>query len=52
MQYGVMFPSSVDGAEMKLIGYSDADWCGDRTDRRSTSGYLFKFGGAAVSWRI
>lgn len=50
MQYGVMFPSSVDGAEMKLIGYSDADWCGDRTDRRSTSGYLFKFGGAAVSW--
>ena len=34
-----------------LIGYSDADWAGDLDDRRSTSGYLFKLSGAAVSWR-
>ena len=28
---------------MKLIAYSDADWCGDKKDRKSTSGYLCKF---------
>lgn len=33
------------------IGYSDADWAGDVNDRKSTSGYLFKLSGAAVSWR-
>ena len=34
-----------------FMGYSDADWAGDLDDRRSTSGYLFKLSGAAVSWR-
>ena len=35
----------------ECIGYSDADWAGDIDDRKSTSGYLFKISGAAVSWR-
>ncbi len=34
-----------------FIGYSHAGWAGDLDDRRSTSGYLFKLSGAAVSWR-
>jgi len=34
----------------ELIGYSDSDWCGDLTDRRSTSGYVFKFNDAVISW--
>ena len=34
-----------------LIGYSDADWGGDINDRKSTSGYIFKLNGGAVSWR-
>jgi len=34
----------------ELIGYSDSDWCGDLTDRRSTSGYVFMFNDAAISW--
>ncbi len=34
----------------ELIGYVDADWGGDRVTRRSTTGYVFVMGGAAVSW--
>ena len=34
----------------ECVGYSDADWAGNLDDRRSTSGYIFKINGAAVSW--
>jgi hypothetical protein len=30
---------------------SDADWAGDRSTLRSTTGYVFKFMGGAISWR-
>ena len=30
--------------------FSDADYGGDRLDRTSTSGYVVKLGGAAISW--
>ena len=33
-----------------LFGYADADWASDVNDRKSTSGYMFKLAGAAVSW--
>ena len=33
------------------VGYSDADWAGDKEDRRSTSGYIFQIAGGPVSWR-
>lgn len=33
-----------------LPGYSDADWAGDTSDRKSTSGYVFLVGDAVVSW--
>jgi hypothetical protein len=33
-----------------LFGYADADWASDVNDRKSTSGYIFKLAGAAVSW--
>ena len=29
------------GTDAPLIGYSDADWAGDKSTRRSTSGYEF-----------
>ena len=38
-------------ASPDCIGYSDADWAGDVGDRKSTSGYMFLFGGGVVSWR-
>lgn len=31
--------------------HSDSDWAGDPNTRRSTTGYLFKMNGAAVSWK-
>ena len=33
-----------------LIGYADANWALDTESCRSTSGYLFTYGGAAISW--
>ena len=35
---------------LELLGYSDADFGGDKDDGKSTSGHLFIFGGGAVSW--
>ena len=32
------------------VGYCDSDWAGDVEDRKSTSGYSFQLGGAAISW--
>ena len=47
-EYGLLYNQL--GNE-SIIGYSDADWAGDIGDRKSTSGYVFTFGGAAVSWK-
>lgn len=36
--------------EWNLVGYSDSDWAGDRRTRRSTTGFIFFYGGGPVSW--
>lgn len=33
-----------------IVGYTDADYAGDVDGRKSTSGFVFKYGGAAFSW--
>jgi hypothetical protein len=33
-----------------LRGYADSDWAGDKKSRKSTTGYIFLLGGAAISW--
>ncbi|GIL68887.1 hypothetical protein Vafri_22154 [Volvox africanus] len=38
------------GRELTMAGYSDSDWAGDPATRRSTTGYVFTLGGAAISW--
>ncbi len=42
----------VYGGDSRLImeGYCDADYAGDPDTRRSTTGYVFLMGGAAISW--
>lgn len=47
MNYGLMYKQ---GAEILLSGFTDADWAGDPSSRRSTSGYTFDLGSAAISW--
>ena len=34
-----------------VIGYVDSDFAGDLDKRRSLTGYLFTFGGTAISWK-
>ena len=33
-----------------LTGYADTDWANDLGDCKSTSGYMFKLAGGAISW--
>ena len=35
---------------MRLCGFTDADWAGSPTDRKSTSGGIFSIGSTTVSW--
>jgi hypothetical protein len=45
--YGI----TLGGQDTELNGYSDADWAGDVSTRKSTSGYVFFCGNSPISWR-
>eukprot|EP00253_Pinus_taeda_P034777 PITA_34777 len=36
--------------EVKLCGFTDADWAGSPMDKKSTSGRIFSIGSTTVSW--
>ncbi|GJU08092.1 putative reverse transcriptase, RNA-dependent DNA polymerase [Tanacetum coccineum] len=46
--HGVLFKQN---GHLETQLYTDADWVGDKGDRRSTSGYLTLVGGNLVTWR-
>lgn len=48
LQLGLTYRGNGDSPTLEV--YSDADWAGDTTDRRSVSGAVFKVCGAVVSW--
>ena len=45
--HGLQFSSQ---SSFVLSGYSVADWAGDPTDRRSTTGYCFYLGDSLILW--
>ena len=45
----VSSPSSSDLVEVRA--YADADWGGDTVDRKSTTGYMVRVHGCAISWQ-
>jgi hypothetical protein len=46
--YKLVYQRGANGDD--LVGYVDADWGSDVNDRKSTSGYVFKLAGGAISW--
>ncbi|XP_058746893.1 secreted RxLR effector protein 161-like [Vicia villosa] len=47
---GILFRQESGGKEAIVNYFSDVDWCGDKEDRRSTTGYFFQVFGAPISW--
>eukprot|EP00253_Pinus_taeda_P007124 PITA_07124 len=48
--YRQLVGSLIQEDEVKLCGFTDADWAGSPTDRKSTSGGVFNIRSTAVSW--
>ena len=50
---GTLFHGLFYSAQSPLVlrAFSDADWTGDPTDRRSTTGYYFLLGSSLISWQ-
>ena len=47
--YGLIFKRNCGADNLTLDVYCDANWAGDIGDRKSTSGFLVKYKGTAVS---
>ncbi|XP_019425142.1 PREDICTED: uncharacterized protein LOC109334025 [Lupinus angustifolius] len=50
VELGLLLPCKTSNLNHEMFGFSDADWCGDKADRKSTTGYLFLLGNAPISW--
>lgn len=49
LKHRVLFPNK-NQLQVDLLGYSYSYRCRGKSDRRSITGYLFKFLGAPISW--
>jgi len=47
INYGIFYKKNEN---KQLIAYTDSDYAGDLTDKKSTSDYVFMLSGGAVSW--
>jgi hypothetical protein len=48
LDYGLCYTGDHD---FRLYGYTDSDWAGSASDRKSTSGCCFSLGSAMTSWQ-
>ena len=48
MDYGLQYGADY---EFGLVGYTDSDWAGSVTNRKSTSGCCFSLGTTVIAWR-
>ena len=48
----LVFPSTTSTEASPLVGYTDSDFTGDRADRKSQGGHIFKVYGAPISWLL
>jgi hypothetical protein len=46
LQCGIFYETN---SQLQVHGYTDADWAGNVSNRRSTNGFMFSFGSDAVS---
>ena len=45
--YALFYAANI---EVQLYGYIDTDWASSIYDRRSTNGFMFSLGSAAITW--
>ncbi|XP_019450648.1 PREDICTED: uncharacterized protein LOC109352918 [Lupinus angustifolius] len=50
LEFGLILPIKNSDKNHRMLGFSYADWCGDKCDRKSTSGYMFFLGEGPISW--
>jgi hypothetical protein len=48
LEFGLNYNGDHD---FRLSGYTDSDWAGSVSDRKSTSGCCFSLGSAMISWQ-
>jgi len=48
--WGMFFLKADEQNEVVLEAFFDSDWCGDKVERMSTYGYLFRYLDAPISW--
>jgi len=49
VEHGLLYTR---GNDIRLSGFTDADWAGSSIDRKSTIGYCFNIGSGMTSWCI
>ena len=47
MDYALFYAADTT---LELYGYTDEDWASSTYDKKSTSGYMFSLGSAAITW--
>ncbi|XP_073224768.1 secreted RxLR effector protein 161-like [Cicer arietinum] len=49
-ELGLIYARNQNGDEAGLTGFTYVDWCGDKDDRKNTSGYVFMINESPILW--